>query len=85
MRHGMSPEQACLDALRRVARNYDHIQDRLPSVRLRFYALRKDGEFGAASLWSGERRDGRAGHQRYAVNDGEESRLADAAYLYERK
>ncbi len=85
MRHGMSPEQACLDALKRVARNYDHIKDRLPSVRLRFYALSKDGQFGAASLWSGERREGRVGHQRYAVNDGGESRLIDAAYLYERK
>lgn len=75
MRHGMSPREACLDALKRVSRNYDDDLDRLKRIRLRFYALSKDGAYGAASLWSGPR---------FAVNDGGKSRHEDTAYLYER-
>jgi len=51
MRHGMSPREAALDALKRVARNFDNDQKRLAAIDLDFYALRKDGEYAAASLW----------------------------------
>ena len=52
MRHGMNPKEACLDALKRVVRNYDNDLKRLEKFDLNFYALRKDGEFAGASLWN---------------------------------
>lgn len=79
MRHGMTAREAVLDALERVSRNYDHDRERLAQFDIFFYALRKDGDHAAASLWSS--REG--GPRRYVVNDGE-SRRVDAAFLYER-
>ena len=58
MRHGMSPKDACLDALKRVARNFDNDRARLEQFDLNFYALRKDGEYAGASLWNGVLRGG---------------------------
>ena len=86
MRHGMSPKEACLDALKRVARNFDNDMERLEKVDLNFYALRKDGEFGGASLWNGEIRAGKLRTAHFAVNDGSgASRLETTVYLFERK
>ncbi|HVN03063.1 MAG TPA: N(4)-(beta-N-acetylglucosaminyl)-L-asparaginase [Bryobacteraceae bacterium] len=85
MRHGMPPREACLDALKRVARNFDNDMARLEKVDLHFYALRKDGEYASASLWNGEIRAGQLRPARFAVNDGAASRLETAAYLFERK
>ena len=84
MRHGMSPQQACLDVLKRVSRNYDDDLDRLKAIHIRFYALRNDGEHAAASLWSYRSRDGKPRAPQYVVNDGSGSRKVDAAYLYHR-
>jgi N4-(beta-N-acetylglucosaminyl)-L-asparaginase len=81
MRRGMPPQEACLDALRRVARNFNQDRAKLAEVGLYFYALRKDGEHGAASLWNRVDRDGREQPPRYVVNDSGQSRFADAAYL----
>jgi N4-(beta-N-acetylglucosaminyl)-L-asparaginase len=80
MRRGMSPREACLDALQRVARNFNDDRAKLAQFDLNFYALRKDGAYAGASLWSGA---GRA--RRFAVNDGGESRLEECAYLFERR
>ncbi len=80
MRHGMSPEEACLDALKRVSRNYNDDMERLSQIGLTFYALRKDGAFAAASLWGN-----RASPPQFVVNDGGGSRKVDEAYLYETK
>src|SRR3989442_9191301 len=55
MRKGMSPTEACLEALRRVARNYNGDKTRLSKFPLLYYALNKAGAHGAASLWSTER------------------------------
>ena len=83
MKHGMSPKEAALDALKRVARNFDNDEKRLQAVDLDFYALRKDGEYAAASLW-GPSRDGRG--PRFAVcTDSGPSREENSAYLLERK
>ncbi len=80
MRKGMSPTDACLEALQRVARNYKGDKTRLSKFELAFYALNKDGVHGAASLWaksrSGEKRN-------YAVHDGTAARLLECAYLFE--
>src|SRR5579871_3301324 len=53
MRHGMNPHDAVLDALKRVARNFDSDQSRLGKFDLNFYALRKDGQYAGGSLWNG--------------------------------
>ena len=75
MRHGMSPKEACLDALKRVARNYNNDRAKLLQFDLSFYALRKDGEYGAAALWNGSK---------FTVNDGAESRVEPCVHLMER-
>jgi N4-(beta-N-acetylglucosaminyl)-L-asparaginase len=85
MRHGMSPKEAALDALKRVARNFDNDEKRMEAVDLNFYVLRKDGEYAGASLWN--KRSANA--QRVASfavcqNDGQ-SHLENSAYLLERK
>ena len=59
MRHGMSPKDACLDALKRVARNFDNDRKRLTPSTSNFYALRKDGEYAGASLWDKASADAR--------------------------
>ncbi len=85
MRRGLDPEEACIEALRRVSANYGDRQDKL-RFGLRFYALRKDGKFGAASLWSHEKgtNDKPARRASFVVNDGSGSREVEAGYLYER-
>jgi len=76
MRRGLSPTDACLETLRRVAAISE---PRLRDARgranfdLAFYAVNKRGEFGAASFFP----------KRFAVNDGSGARFADCAALYE--
>lgn len=85
MRHGMSPKDAVLDALKRVARNYDNDLKRIDRFDINFYALRKDGAFAGGSLWNGQFRRTGFVSRKFAVNDGTgNSRLEDCVYLYER-
>jgi N4-(beta-N-acetylglucosaminyl)-L-asparaginase len=84
MRHGMSPKEAVLDTLKRVARNFDNDLQRLEAIDLNFYALRKDGQYAAASLWDERSPQGRA--VQFAVCPaGGQSHLEDMAFLYQRK
>ena len=53
MRHGMSPLDAGIDALKRIVRNYNGDMDRLRFMDMTFYALRKDGAYAGVSLWDG--------------------------------
>jgi N4-(beta-N-acetylglucosaminyl)-L-asparaginase len=81
MRKGMSPTDACLEALNRVAHNYRNDKKKLATFHIFFYALNKDGVHGAASLWRhGYDRSHRA---TYAVHDGTEARLVDCAPLFD--
>ena len=82
MRRGMSAQEAALDAVKRVERNYNGDRARLEKFDLFFYALRKDGDYAAATLWSARRGERR--RRQFVVNDGSGSRLVDAAYLHER-
>jgi len=82
MRHGMSAEEAVLDAIKRVARNYDNDRARLEKFDLFFYALRKDGDHAAATLWDRSARS--TTRRQYVVNDGSGSKRVDASYLLER-
>src|SRR5579859_3104447 len=66
MRHGMSPEEAGLDALKRIARNYNNDTNKLAYISMFYYILRRDGAYAGVSMWSGP-----ADHpRRYAVHDG---------------
>jgi N4-(beta-N-acetylglucosaminyl)-L-asparaginase len=85
MRHGMTPKEAALDALKRVARNFDNDEKRMQAVDLNFYVLRKDGTYCGASLWNKRSAAATAGAT-FAIcgNDGR-SRLENSVYLLERK
>jgi N4-(beta-N-acetylglucosaminyl)-L-asparaginase len=81
MRKGMSPTDSCLEALHRVARNYNNDKKKLGTFHIYFYALNKDGVHGSASLW----RNGYDPNKRakYAVHDGTEGRLEDCAAYFD--
>jgi N4-(beta-N-acetylglucosaminyl)-L-asparaginase len=51
MRHGMSPLDAGMDALKRIARNYNNDMNRLKFIDMIYYILRKDGAYAGVSLW----------------------------------
>jgi N4-(beta-N-acetylglucosaminyl)-L-asparaginase len=78
MRHGMSPRDAGLDALKRIARNFRNDRQWLSKVDIQFYALRNDGEFAGVTLWK-ESKD-----NRFTVNDGGASRYENSAWLLEK-
>lgn len=80
MRQGRSPEEACLEACRRIA---DHtVMRRLkdergrPNFDVKFYAINRRGEFGGAGIWSGGS---------IAVADASGPRLMPMAYLFKRE
>ena len=85
MRHGMSPKEACLDALKRVARNFDNDRKRLDPISLNFYALRKDGEYAGASLWNRVTADARQAAQFAVCASEQPSRQENSAFLLERR
>jgi N4-(beta-N-acetylglucosaminyl)-L-asparaginase len=74
MRRGLPPAEAALKALRRVAARHGHDHERLAAFHLQFYAMNRDGEHGAASLWAGGA---------YAVHDGASVRLLPCVGLLE--
>ncbi len=79
MRRGMKPTDACLETLKRVITTTEpRLLDEQgrPRFGLTFYAVNKNGEFGSASFFSGDR---------YAVWDGDRAALRDCAYLYQRR
>jgi len=76
MRRGLKPADAALETLRRVIATSEPrlLDDRgRPTFGLSFYAVNKEGEFGAATMTPG----------RYAAFDGETASLYDTAYLFE--
>jgi N4-(beta-N-acetylglucosaminyl)-L-asparaginase len=85
MRHGMSPKEAVLDALKRVARNFDNDEKRLAPVDLNFYALRKDGAYAGGSLWDKRSVNAQRGATFAICQDGTESHLENSVYLLQRK
>jgi N4-(beta-N-acetylglucosaminyl)-L-asparaginase len=68
MRHGMPPFEAGMDALKRIARNYDGDKERLQFVDMVYYILRKDGAYAGVSLWEGYGDE--SNPHRIAVHDG---------------
>ncbi len=80
MRGGRKPVDACLDVLARVVdqsrKNGNADGDGKPTFNLVLYALAKDGSFGSASLWSG---------QKFAVADDAGARLEESGFLFQTK
>jgi N4-(beta-N-acetylglucosaminyl)-L-asparaginase len=79
MRHGRAPTDACLDALRYIV-SHTFVprlkrKDGRPNFNVFFYAVAKDGRYGAASMWSGGQ---------FSIHESGKSRREDAAYLFER-
>jgi N4-(beta-N-acetylglucosaminyl)-L-asparaginase len=80
MRHGMSPKDAVLDALKRISKLYNDDKSILDKLDMDYYALRIDGEHAGGSLWNRVNKTDKM----YSVNDGGESRHEKSVYLYER-
>jgi N4-(beta-N-acetylglucosaminyl)-L-asparaginase len=73
MRRGMSPQEAGMDALKRIVRNYNNDMTKLRFVDMVYYILRKDGAYAGVSLWEGYASD--AGKPHFiAVHDGSKRR-----------
>jgi N4-(beta-N-acetylglucosaminyl)-L-asparaginase len=67
MRHGMSPQEAGIEALKRIVRNYNGDMNKLRFMDMMYFILRKDGAYAAVCLWEGYSAD--KPHQ-FAVHDG---------------
>ena len=67
MRHGMSPQEAGMETLKRIVRNYNGDMHKLRFVDMTYYILRKDGAYAGVSLWEGYSK-GRP--HKIAVHDG---------------
>ncbi len=78
MRRGMSPQEAGMNALRRVAALYNNDMQKLRFIDMIYYVLRKDGAFAGVSLWS----HSTSGKQnQFAVHDGH-ARLENTVALF---
>jgi N4-(beta-N-acetylglucosaminyl)-L-asparaginase len=67
MRRGMSPQEAGMDALKRIVRNYNGDMTKLHYMDMIYYVLRKDGAYAGVCLWEGYS----AGHPHtIVVHDG---------------
>ncbi|HEU5182957.1 MAG TPA: N(4)-(beta-N-acetylglucosaminyl)-L-asparaginase [Gemmatimonadaceae bacterium] len=79
MRRGLTPQQACLETLQRVVAMTERRllgPNGRPRFDVNFYAVAKDGSYGAASIYSGGR---------FAVADAKGARLEDSAFLFKRE
>jgi N4-(beta-N-acetylglucosaminyl)-L-asparaginase len=77
MRHGMSPQDAGMDALKRIVRNYNGDMNRLRFMDMTYYILRKDGAYAGVSLWEGY---SEGNPHKIAVHDGTK-RSEECAHL----
>ncbi len=67
MRRGMSPQEAGMDALKRIVRNYNSDMNKLRFMDMTYYILRKDGAYAGVCLWEGYS----PGHpHKFSVHDG---------------
>ncbi len=79
MRRGLSPEDAGLDALHRLADSYGPDRDALRLIEIVYYIQRVDGAYACVSLWRGDR----TGHVRtYTIHDGVR-RSETCAFLFD--
>jgi N4-(beta-N-acetylglucosaminyl)-L-asparaginase len=78
MRRGMSPQEAGMDALKRIASNHNNDMNKLRFMDMTYYILRKDGAYAGVSLWEGYSPspfdDPQPKHHKIAVHDGTKRR-----------
>ncbi|MBU6400865.1 MAG: N(4)-(beta-N-acetylglucosaminyl)-L-asparaginase [Verrucomicrobia bacterium] len=79
MRHGMSPEEAILDVLKRICRytsetRWLHSPGK-PKFDVNFYAINKKGDYAAAAIYKGSK---------FSVHDGLRNTHKDSGYLFEK-
>jgi N4-(beta-N-acetylglucosaminyl)-L-asparaginase len=80
MRRGMSPQEAGMDALKRIVRNFNGDMAKLQYVDMSYYILRKDGAYAGVCMWSG----GPDHPRQFCVHDGTK-RYENAVALYQGK
>ena len=80
MRHAMTPAEAVRDVLKRIVRQTvdPRLQtvDGRPDFDVMLYAVKKNGQYAAGSIWSG---------RTFAVNNGKKNQLEKALSLFPRK
>jgi N4-(beta-N-acetylglucosaminyl)-L-asparaginase len=80
MRQGRTPQEAGMETLRRIVRNYNGDMTKIRLLDMEYYIVRKDGAYAGCSLWS----TGATGHPRiFAVMDGNGYREEKCAALLE--
>lgn len=79
MRYGATPKEAGLEALRRIARNYNNDMTRLRYLDMIYYIVRRDGAYAGVSLWSTR---GTGTQKKFVVHDGT-LRTEPCDYLFE--
>jgi N4-(beta-N-acetylglucosaminyl)-L-asparaginase len=79
MRRGATPKEAGLEALRRLARNYNNDMTRLRYLDMIYYILRRDGLYAGVSLWSTR---GTGSQKKFVIHDGT-LRTEPCDYLFE--
>jgi N4-(beta-N-acetylglucosaminyl)-L-asparaginase len=85
MRRGTSPTDACMEAVKRVSKNYNNDLQKLSQMMIIFQAVNKRGEHGAASLWNRGSGSAESDRVTYIVHNGRENKRYNTAYLYEQK
>ncbi len=79
MRQGHSPQEAGMEVLRRIVRNYNGDITKIRLLDMEYYIVRKDGAYAGCSLWS----TSPTGKPRvFAVHDGA-YRVEKCAFLFE--
>ena len=80
MRRGMSPQEAGMDTLKRIVRNFNGDMKKMQYVDMSYYILRKDGAYAGVCMWSGP-----PDHlRRFAIHDGTK-RYETAVALFQGK
>ncbi len=79
MRQGLTPQEAGLEALRRIARNYSGDSNKIRYMDMIYYIVRRDGAYAGVSLWSTSS-DGKP--RVFVVHDGTR-RVEKCAALFE--
>jgi N4-(beta-N-acetylglucosaminyl)-L-asparaginase len=80
MRQGRTPQEAGLETLRRIVRNYNGDMTKVRLLDMEYYIVRKDGSYAGCSLWS----TSPTGKPRvFAVHDSNGYRVEKCAALLE--
>lgn len=69
MRHGATPQEACIEAVNRIIRKHPNVED----MQVGFLAINKHGEYGAYSIYNGFE---------YAITRAEQDDLVESAFVH---